>query len=282
MSAESLRSDAATLATQCRRRLSAALGSAARARGGHYVVDPDDNLIGCTSAEIKEEFAAGSGRELAGKIRAPWSSAALCINSFCRWRTEGALSSLELAGQKSFHGLTFEKRYRHGIKGPPPHLDAELVGPDGTVAVESKCLEPVDLSLKQPVIVSSQYRAMTDRNDPRCSSRWYAALDEVTTFWCLDAYQLVKHYLGLAKSGTPGPKTLVYLYWQPLNADHEIFSRHREEVERFASLVATDETCAFVPLTYSRHWDELDALDAKPPWLSAHLNALRRRYEVEI
>ena len=48
-----------------------------------YVVDLEDNLLpGITRAEIEEAFGAGAGHELKGKMRAPWSSSALAVNSF--------------------------------------------------------------------------------------------------------------------------------------------------------------------------------------------------------
>jgi hypothetical protein len=71
MPADALIAEAAELATRCRRALSAALGDVPRERGGHYVVDAADNLVGCSPAAISAEFEAGGGRELKLKMRAP-------------------------------------------------------------------------------------------------------------------------------------------------------------------------------------------------------------------
>jgi GIY-YIG catalytic domain len=48
-----------------------------------YVLDVVDNLLpGVDLASLHAEFHAGAGRELEAKMRAPWSSSALAVNSF--------------------------------------------------------------------------------------------------------------------------------------------------------------------------------------------------------
>jgi hypothetical protein len=280
----SLVADAKTLATECRRALSLALGGVERIPRSHDVADVHDNLISCPLGSIQDEFDAGAGRELARKMRKPWSSSALCVNSFCRWRSESALNRLSVAGESAFEALRFERTYSHGIRGTHPHVDAELLRSrgDGVAVVESKCLEPVDLSLKEPFTVSQQYLDLADKGDPRASSAWYVALDEVYDYVFLDSYQLIKHFLGLVHSGPLGPRTIIYLYWQPSNPTHEVFIRHREEVERFASRVQGDPTCSFRALTYREHWNDLEKSADAPPWLVEHLVALRGRYAIPV
>jgi hypothetical protein len=180
-----------------------------------------------------------------------------------------------------FEELRFERTFKHGIIGPPPHLDAELLGAAslGSVAIESKCLEPVDISLKDEYEVSTQYLGLADE---RRGSAWYAVLGQVKTFVFLDAYQLVKHYLGFVRSGTPGPKALVYLYWQPNDPDHEVFARHREESERFSALVDGDPTCGFYSSDFAQLWARFDRQPNQPPWLPDHLRALRTRYAIDL
>jgi hypothetical protein len=149
------------------------------------------------------------------------------------------------------------------------------------VGVESKCLEQVrgigTLS------VSPKYFRLRERSDPRASSRWFAALEQVDQFARLDGYQLVKHVLGLQRTYPERPLTLVYLFWEPNNPVSEpLFDQHRREVARFAELVRDDPTCQFLALSYAEHWRELAELPDPPPWLSEHLGQLRRRYLVEI
>src|SRR3954469_21194950 len=136
---------------------SAAVGSRARAAlgqaltdarpgvelDGHaYVVQLEDNLLpGITRAEIAEAFGAGAGHELEGKMRAPWSSSALGVNSFAPWAREPR--SLQLAGLSGFgERLVFEAQCPNGVSRIPPHLDVLLErGDGGVVGVESKCTE---------------------------------------------------------------------------------------------------------------------------------------------
>lgn len=247
--------------------------------GRGYVCEAADNLLpGIDLADIETEFAAGAGNELEDKMLAPWSSSALAVNSFAPWRR--APNRLQVAGLSGFVGqLAFEEQCNHGVRGKWPHLDVLLRSDGAVIRVESKCLE-YTRAHPSPV-VSNAYRALRERGDRRASSKWYAALDEVPTFSKLDAYQLVKHYLGLAHSYPDVDRTLVYLYWEPANNDEPLCREHREEVDRFTSLVGGDRTCRFLAISYAAHWRELE-LSPEPPWLSEHLCLLRRRYAVAI
>jgi hypothetical protein len=245
-----------------------------------YVVELEDNLLpGITRSKIEEAFGAGAGQELEGKMRAPWSSSALAVNSFAPWACDPAL--LSLAAISGFtETLAFEAKCPNGVSTIPPHLDVLLERGDEIVAVESKCTEHL---VGKKAKVAAAYLALVDKGDERASSRWFAALAEAPSFRLLDAYQLVKHYLGLVLTYPKRPVTLVYLYWEPTNADAlPVFATHSGEAARFGELVAGDDTCTFEALSYAEHWHDLDALAEKPSWLVAHLGELRRRYAVAI
>jgi hypothetical protein len=245
-----------------------------------YVVRLEDNLLlHIARAEIDVAFGAGAGQELDGKMRAPWSSSALAVNSFAPWAKDATL--LRLAGISGFSGsLAFEAKCPNGVSAIPPHLALLIQQGPGIVGVESKCLEYLSPKTAE---VSPAYRALASAGDKRASSRWFAALEHVPTFRQLDAYQLVKHYLGLAHCHSDRRITLVYIYWEPTNWQNQAtFVGHRSEVQRFADLVSGDESCSFVSLSYAEHWRELDAHATKPAWLTDHLGELRRRYEIEI
>jgi hypothetical protein len=251
------------------------------ARDAHgYVVQLEDNLLpAITRGEIEEAFGAGAGQELEGKMRAPWSSSALAVNSFARWHRDSSL--LKLSALSGFTDtIAFEAKCPNGVSRIPPHLDVLLERGDEIVAVESKCTEYLAAKTAK---VSAAYLALREQGDERARSRWFDALAKAPSFRLLDAYQLVKHFLGLALTYGARPLTLVYLYWEPSNADDlPVFAKHRAEVDRFRELVVGDEKCAFAALSYPEHWRELDRLAEKPSWLDAHLVELRRRYEVEI
>lgn len=245
-----------------------------------YVVELQDNLLpGITRGEIEGAFGAGAGQELEGKMRAPWSSSALAVNSFAPWRRDPVL--LSLAGLSGFaETFAFEAKCPNGVSRIPPHLDVLLERGEEVVAVESKCTEYLATTTAK---VAAAYLALADKGDERASSRWFAALAELPSFRLLDAYQLVKHYLGLTLTYGQRPLTLVYLYWEPTNTDSvPLFAKHRAEIERLGELVAGDDTCTFEARSYAEHWSELEGLAEKPLWLDAHLTELRRRYEVAI
>jgi hypothetical protein len=271
------------IGARARRALGDALEQArpGAARDEHgYTVRLEDNLLpGITRGSIELAFGAGAGRELEGKMRAPWSSSALAVNSFAPWRHDPAL--LVLAGVSGFtETLAFEAKCANGVSRIPPHLDVLLERGTEVVAVESKCTEYL---APRTMKVAQAYLALAEKGDERAASRWFAALAEVLGFRLLDAYQLVKHYLGLRLTYPARPLTLVYLYWEPTNAGSvPLFAQHRAEVERFSQLVADDPSCDFEAVSYSAHWRALDAQAEKPPWLDTHLTELRRRYEVAI
>jgi hypothetical protein len=94
----------------------------------------------------------------------------------------------------------------------------------------------------------------------------------------LDAAQLVKHYLGLKHTFPDRSIVLAYLYWEPLNApDLPPCRIHRAEVETFARQL-NDPQLEFKPMPYSKLWSQWK----KRLELSKHVEALRRRYDVEV
>jgi hypothetical protein len=134
--------------------------------------------------------------------RAGSSSSALAVNSFVAWQDAPQL--LKLADVTGFTGtLAFEAKCPNGVSAIPPHLDVLLERGDEIVAVESKCTE--FLSTKKSVKVSPRYLRLAERGDERAESRWFASLALAPEFRLLDAYQLIKHYLGLSHeySGRP-------------------------------------------------------------------------------
>jgi hypothetical protein len=253
----------------------------------NYILKVAQNILPpLTPEDIEADFKDAAGHELETKMRAPWSSSALAVNSFGRWRYDPSL--LELAGRTGFAaGFRFEHPCPNKVSTIHPYLDLILERPGEMLAVESKFTEYLQGSDHPPV--AAGYKRLAEREDDRAASRWFAALDHVERFLLLDAYQLVKHYLGIVLefAREPQPKlTLVYLYWEPRNAlegaGGDLVARHRAEIAEFAKLVGSDPTCAFVSLSYEHHWNELAALPDKPPWLDDHLARLRDRYLVAL
>jgi hypothetical protein len=106
----------------------------------------------------------------------------------------------------------------------------------------------------------------------------------------LDAARLIKQYMGLrsmldtlAGEDTPSiPATLLYLYWEPLNAArYEEFDEHHKEIERFQAAVAgADIDC--VPMSYLDLWASWSRAEDAPKWLAMHIARLHQRYSMRI
>lgn len=240
-----------------------------------YVTWLQNNLIGFDFSEIEHEFSGGAGNELESKMKAPWSSSALVVNSFAPWRH--SLDKLSVAGLEGFISLKFEAQCPNGVSRIPPHLDVLLSRRDQVVGIESKCIE---FLMMKRAVVSRRYLQLRDE---RTNSKWFAALTAASNFRLLDAYQLIKHYLGLARTFPDKARTLVYIFWEPINAAKEpVFVEHRRELEQFATLVSADGTCNFVWQSYPELWWQLAALADKPAWFDEHLKLLRARYLIEI
>lgn len=245
-----------------------------------YVTDISMNLApGISLDAVGAEFGAGAGNELAGKMRAPWSSSALVVNSFAPWRgSEHDLSVAGVAGLST--DFAFEAKCPNGVARTPPHLDVLFTHGDEVVAVEAKLLEYLTPKSRVP---AAAYLALEVTDDPRAFSQWFEVLTHLEEFHHLDAYQLVKHYLGLRLTYPRQPLTLVYLFWEPAKADAApAFALHRTEIEAFAEMVAGDSTCAFRWQSYPEHWSALSRMENAPTWLADNLAWLRARYLVSI
>ncbi len=245
-----------------------------------YVRRLADNLIdGVAEIQFMDDFAGGAGRELEGKMRAAYSSSALAVNCFARWRT--APVGLRLAGHTNFDRLQFEAKCPTGLQGGmPPHLDLLLTGPNRILAVESKCTEHLT---EHTAIFSDAYRKQI--TDGRRESGWFQEMETLRAqphkYRFLDAAQLIKHYFGLARTYPDREVTLLYLFWEPANADdYLMFAEHRQETAVFLNAVA-GSPISFTAQSYPELWAEWSE-DLEPSWLKAHLANLRARYEVEI
>lgn len=245
-----------------------------------YVSRPSDNLVaGVGLADIEADFRQGDGNELEGKFRAAHSSSALAANTFGPFRKTPR--ELTLSGQTEFGALQFERKCHHGLAGRrAPNLDLVAEGAAGVVGVESKCLEY--LSPHRAEFAEAYDAGILDdrRNGP-----WFAHMQTLRSapnlYRWLDAAQLVKHAFGLAHT-FPGRRVhLLYLFWEPRNADaYAHFRDHRAEATRFSAAVAGGAP-SFAFMTYAELWREWEQ-KAEPDWLAPHVARLRLRYEVEL
>ena len=250
-----------------------------------YVLEPEANLVSTVRwAELADDYAHGGGHELAGspgcaKFCAAHSSAALAANTFGPFRRHS--ERLILAGIGDFTAARFEHTCPTGLQGTSPHLDFAAWKEGCVAAVESKFLEPLTRHTAQ--FADSYDRVMAREADP-CWRRMYESLKEQPRRFChLDAAQLVKHYLGLRHTygHTLARIALLYLYWEPTNADAwKVFDLHRREVATFAREVA-DSKVRFIALSHAALWDAWSR-EVTWPGIARHVAALKARYAFAI
>jgi hypothetical protein len=244
-----------------------------------YVSEASQNLIeGVHLEDFEGDLRQGDGNELEGKFRAAHSSSALVVNTFAPFKTKPA--ELPVPGGCGFANLRFERKCPHGLVGRrSPNLDVLGDGPNGVVAVESKCLEPLT-----PHKAEFAPAYDSEIEPQRRQTAWFREMQRLVenprSYHWLDAAQLVKHAFGLAYTFPDRPVTLLYLFWEPSNPDeYPIFSEHRAELARFAaSIIGTDEP-KFASMSYPELWKLWDS-HAEPKWLSVHVGRLRARYAV--
>lgn len=251
-----------------------------------YVADYRSNLVvGITPGQFESDLRQGSGNELEWdgprppKFNAAFSSSALAVNAFARWR--GHERMLELCEWRGFDSLEFEARCPNGLaRATPPNLDVLLKRGDEIVAIESKCLEY--LRVKEAKF-SSRYDELvaSGDHDDGWITAYRALVREPGRYRYLDAAQLVKHYFGLKHTYPDSAVTLLYLYWEPEGvAGRLVFQAHRDEVADFASLVGLG-AIRFRAMNYLDLWGKWEQL-SDPGWLREHLVQLRGRYAVTI
>jgi hypothetical protein len=244
-----------------------------------YVDDVRANLVaGVDLEDIRADFEAGAGDELGSKMRAVHSSSALAANTFGRWRKNP--SHLRIQGVTGFNSLRFEAQCATGLGGVPPHLDVLAISHDAIVGIESKCTEYL---APKRAYFSPRYDTISDARAKSVFFSLIARLREnANEFKYLDVAQLVKHYLGLTRCWPGIRLVLLYAFWEPRNAgEFREFRDHREEVDKFSGLVRAESDLVFNAVTHREFWEQWENADA-PPWLRAHVSALRERYDILI
>ena len=243
-----------------------------------YVREASLNLIERVHLEdFEADLRQGDGNEMEEKFRAVHSSSALAVNVFAPFKANPA--GLRLPGGSGFAKLQFERKCPHGIPGRrSPNLDLLADGPSGVVAVESKCLETLT-----PHVANFAPAYEYEIKDQRRQSAWFREMQrlvkEPKTYRWLDAAQLVKHAFGVAHTFPGQPVTLLYIFWEPANANEfPIFAEHRDEVTRFAESISGGGP-EFVAMSYPELWRLWDT-QSEPEWLYSHVQNLRLRYGV--
>lgn len=212
------------------------------------------------------------------RLRTPDSATALTINSFLPWQS--AAAQLPLNGVVGFQAIQFEVRCPTGLRGTPPLLDLLALRDDVAVAVIVRCTEY--LSRRRSPLSASYDRLLA--TTPGLAP-WQSQLERLrTTLHAprhVDVGALIKHALAVGRTFPDRPAALLYLFWEPIDAEQfEEFRRHRRELERLAAALA-EARVRFVAQSFAALWQDW-AERASPPWLRGHVERLRRRYAIRL
>ncbi len=212
------------------------------------------------------------------RLRTAHSATALAINSFLPWLA--APDQLPIAGWVGFDAVQFEVRCPTGLRGTPPHLDLLALREGATVAVTVRCTEY--LSRRKSAVAPSYDRllAATPALEP-----WHRLLQQLragpSAYRHVDLGGLVKYALALGRTFPDRLTTLLYLFWEPLDADQfDEFRRHRAELAGVADAVAGARV-RFQATSFETLWRDWSERRA-PHWLGGHVGRLRSRYSVSI
>ena len=114
---------------------------------------------------------------------------------------------------------------------------------------------------------------------------WHRLLEQLraspTMYRHVDLGGLVKYALALGRTFPDRLTTLLYLFWEPLDANQfDEFRRHRAELAALGDAVR-DARVRFQAASFEALWREWTERRS-PPWLADHVARLRARYSVSI
>ena len=244
-----------------------------------YMMSLADNLRQQLSDGALQDFERGNGGELRErgirppKMHALRSSAALSANVFDYWRSHDPAPLQQALGlHDKITRISFEEHFPTGLKGSPPNVDV-LLKLEGHhyVAIESKFTEWLSQRERtlDPKYFPPGEELWTEQELPNCQALAIGFMD-AAPFKYLDAPQLLKHALGLARKKS-GTFELYYIYFDWNCPEGAV---HADEVARFGDLVG--EEIRFRTMTYQELFKRLD--HTARPDDSAYLEYLHARY----
>lgn len=244
-----------------------------------YVLNISDNLIGGVKVDLfHNDLMQGGGNELISKFNALYSSSALAVNNFAIVKKHRI--DFSFLDYSNFDNSDFERKFKTGLSGTPPHLDFALENKDTLIAFESKYLELLD---KKKVVFKDSYNKS---NLSYLNDFWFNLIDSyVDNELYLDVAQLIKHSIGLInyKRNLPDDLTkkvfLIYIYWTPLNSNKfSEYIQHSNELNKFTDIIKKQSDIEFVSMTYNHFWDLYQNISI----FAEHFDKLRTRYSIEI
>lgn len=169
-----------------------------------------------------------------------------------------------------------KKKLPTGLKGTSPNLDFYLENDSCIIGIESKFLEL--LTPKQPNFSTSYSDSFLDTLDNGLSKivNHYRTNNASTL---LDTAQLIKHTIGLLNNKGDKKAKLIYVYWQPLNADDFCeYAQHKKELDDFADRIKIVSGVSFHHFTYLDFYKLFDS----DSFFKQHLNNFKNKYLVTL
>lgn len=212
------------------------------------------------------------------RLHTPHSGMALAINSFFPWRR--ASDQLELAGHTGFDAIQFDVRCPTGLRGTPPHLDFLALRDDHAVAVIVRSVEY--LRRRRSSIATSYDDLLAETTGMK---PWHAHLTDWRNgdagYQHVDLAALIKYATALGHTFPDRSSTLLYLYWEPLDAEaYDAFRHHQQELDALTTAVGGARV-DFAAKSFGRLWQDWSERTS-PAWLADHVARLRRRYAVAL
>jgi len=250
----------------------------------------EDSLVdGIDPARLRQVFATADSKGPGSRqprLFAAQSPLMILVNSMAPWL--GDIGKLIMRGERGFRDMRFE------IRMPPVEgedwlwMPGLLISPKRVIGVES---ETTDYLFGHRVEFTDRMEAFWEARADNGWRREMQALQRGDHGYArLDAARMIKQYMGLrlmldrlaADGAPPIPATLLYLYWEPLNAArYGEFDEHHGELEQFQAAVAGGDI-DFVPMSYLDLWASWSRDDNAPKWLPMHIARLHQRYSFRI
>jgi hypothetical protein len=212
------------------------------------------------------------------RLDTPHSSMALVINSFFPWQKD--VGRLPLGDKIGFSAIQFNVRCPTGLRGTPPHLDLMALRDDHVVGATVRAIEY--LKRKKSTISATYDRTLSETPG---MEPWRAHLErwraDPTLYRHVDLAALVKYVTALGRTFPDRSSTLVYLYWEPLDAaSYDEFRHHHDELATLSAAVEGARV-DIVTQSFDALWQSwLD--QSGPDWVTAHVARLRSRYAVSL
>lgn len=260
-------------------RIDVALTSALQNDHDHVPLRTDARRLNTRDLFIKgvaeRDLPVSVGR---ARLHTAHSGMALAINSFFPWRQ--ASDQLELANHEGFGAIQFDVRCPTGLRGTPPHLDVLALRDDHAVAVTVRSVEYLT---KRRSPIAESYDGLLLRTPGM--QPWHDHLAAWRTgeagYRHVDLPALIKYATALGQTFPDRTSTLLYLYWEPLDADaYDVFRRHRNELDALTGAVGGARV-DFTAKTFDHLWQDWSKRTS-PVWLANHVARLRRRYAVTL